>query len=129
MSNALLHILLCCHHKITLVVKGTHDEWIPPEPSSVKHHRTLQTSPHFIQYFFHCLAIERSPDTFCFCQNCTIIRPYIVTLSDWIQRNFSSDKATEPEAWSHRPTTKWQLSSSGDVPAAIMPKPELQVDI
>lgn len=27
---------------------------------------------------------------------------YIIALNDWILRNLSSDKASEPEAWSHR---------------------------
>lgn len=31
---------------------------------------------------FHCLAIERPPDIFCFCQNCTTIGPYIAILND-----------------------------------------------
>lgn len=62
---------------------------------------------------FHCLGIERPPDIFCFCQNCATIGPYIVLLNDWILRNLTSDKASEPEAWSHRPMTKGN-------PAALM---------
>lgn len=82
-SNVSLHILLCCHHKIMSVARMmmTHDgwrhlcHWVPVWETSLN---CLNNSPPFVQHSFHCLATERPPGTFCFCQDCTIIGPYIV---------------------------------------------------
>lgn len=54
MSNVLLHILLFCHHKIMLMARGTHDGrmHLHHQPSSEKHHRTVQTAVHTLSNIF-----------------------------------------------------------------------------
>lgn len=53
MSNVLLHTLLCCHHKITLMARETHDGWIPHQaPFWETSQNFPNNSLHFVQFFF-----------------------------------------------------------------------------
>lgn len=97
-------------------------------PSEHHHHTCPNNSPHFLQqfslpdfrkaiwYFLLLPKLHRYKSLYCY-------------LNCWILRNFSSDKASEKEAWSHRLVTNGQPATLTTLLLPWSSKPEFWVEI
>ena len=112
MSNVSLHTLLCCHHKIKLMARETHDGWTQHQSPSDKRHKTVQTTIHTRSNIFSLPGHWKATKYILILPKLHYYRTLCCYLKWLDSKELSSDKASEPEAWSQRPVTNGNPAAS-----------------
>lgn len=135
MSNVLLHILLCCHPKTTLMARWTHDgqEAHHPLPrSSASNNSSL-----YLLQQFSLPGLGKATQCFCcYCFVFVLLLPKLhhyetlmYCLNSLILRSFSSDGASETEAWSPQAEGQWQPAATTTLPSHWSSKPQFWAEV
>lgn len=128
-SNVSLHTLVCCHHKITLMVRETHDGWMHHQ-APLRNIVELSKQQSILRpIVFHCLAIGRPPDIFLLLPKLHYYRT-LYCYFKWLDcEEFLIWHSIRARSLAPQTSDRWQPCSLDHPPVEFRPKPDFWVEI